>query len=168
MALNDMETVEVVVAAAGGELTGRTRLQKSVYLLNLLGLDSEFSFEYHYYGPYSAELAQSATDACLLSGLEEELCYRSDGVSFSVYRSTHQLPDRVGELRSDELLELSDKLQSVSATVLELAATAHWLSEVERVDDWRAEIRVRKGSKNDFSRLEKAEGLLRALGISLG
>jgi hypothetical protein len=36
------DIVSAVIAAAGGELIGRVRLQKTVYLLDRLGLDSGF------------------------------------------------------------------------------------------------------------------------------
>lgn len=46
------DIVAAVVVAAGGELTGRVRLQKTVYLLEQLGLSSGFPFEYNYYRLY--------------------------------------------------------------------------------------------------------------------
>ena len=39
------EIVAAVVAAAGGQLIGRVRLQKAVYLLERLGLNSGFEFD---------------------------------------------------------------------------------------------------------------------------
>src|SRR5262249_49914581 len=56
----------------GGKLVGRTRLQKSVYLLKLSGIDLGFDFDYHYYGPYSEELAVAARDAEALDLIEVE------------------------------------------------------------------------------------------------
>ncbi len=53
------DIVVAIVAAAGGELAGRVRLQKTAYLLDIKGLKSGFQFEYHHYGPYSRELDQA-------------------------------------------------------------------------------------------------------------
>ena len=51
-----------LVRAAGGEVVGKVRLQKLVYLLEQLGLISGYSFEYRHYGPYSEELADQVED----------------------------------------------------------------------------------------------------------
>jgi hypothetical protein len=52
-----------------------------------------------------------------------------------------------------------------SATVLELAATIHWLAEVEGRADWREELVRRKGVKAQQGRDEKALDVLRSLGL---
>lgn len=52
----------LVAAVPGGELVGKVRLQKTVYLLDQLGLNSGFSYEYHHYGRYSEELAEQVVD----------------------------------------------------------------------------------------------------------
>ena len=50
------DVVAAIVEAAGGQLTGRVRLQKAVYLLDHVGLNSGFEYDYHNYGPYSRDL----------------------------------------------------------------------------------------------------------------
>ena len=47
-----------LVVAAGGEIVGKIRLQKVVYLLDQMGLNSGFSYQYFHYGPYSEDLAE--------------------------------------------------------------------------------------------------------------
>ena len=42
----DMEELVRIVAAADGELVGRTRLQKTAFLLELAGLGTGFEFKY--------------------------------------------------------------------------------------------------------------------------
>lgn len=76
-----------VVAAAGGQVVGRVRLQKMFYLLDRIGLGSGFDYEYHYYGPYSSEVAEAVEDAAAFGRLEERVGRRSyDGVSYSILR----------------------------------------------------------------------------------
>ena len=57
------DIVAAIVAAAGGRLTSRVRLQKVVYLLDRLGLHSGFDFDYYNYGPYSRDLDNATVDA---------------------------------------------------------------------------------------------------------
>jgi hypothetical protein len=53
-------------------------------------------------------------------------------------------------------------------TVLELAATAHWLEREEKVGNWQEEIVRRKGTKTQSGRLDQALSLLKELGLPPG
>src|SRR5437879_1961262 len=75
-----------LVKLNGGRLVGRTRLQKSVYLLRLCGVDLGFDFDYHYYGPYSEELASAARDAEALDLIEVEW-KTSYGNEYAIFHS---------------------------------------------------------------------------------
>ena len=163
-------TVAAVVAAAPGRrLTSRVRLQKAVYLLDQLGLKSGFTFEYHYYGPYSRNLDNATTDASALKLIEESIDYRySDGASYSVFAAPEgvspkdQAYGKLGRPRTSELVALFSR---TNVTVLELAATIHWLSRYEKARDWRSEVVRRKGAKVGEGRLQSAIELLRSLGL---
>ena len=61
-----------LVVAAGGQVPGRVRLQKIVYLLDQIGLESGFTFEYHHYGPYSEALAEQVEDDQIFGNLKVE------------------------------------------------------------------------------------------------
>ena len=54
-------------------------------------------------------------------------------------------------------------MQANTATVLELAATAHWLAVYEKKEDWEQELRKRKGVKLDNGREKQALELLKSL-----
>ena len=47
----DAADVAKVIELNGGELIGRTRLQKTFYFLERLGVGFGFDFQYHHYGP---------------------------------------------------------------------------------------------------------------------
>jgi uncharacterized protein len=159
-----------LVRAAGGQIVGRVRLQKLVYLLDQLGLKSGFRFTYHHYGPYSEELSEAIANATVLhkSIREDQKTRASDGASYSVFLIGERAPDptvRVGGLAFEEAKHALDKMQSRPATVLELAATIHWLQIVESVADWRTELKVRKGLKAMGGRAKQAEDLLREVDL---
>ena len=94
------DVVAAVLAAAGGELTGRVRLQKAVYLMDRLGLESGFSFDYHHYGPFSRDLDNATADAKAFGLVEEEFERRqSDGATYSIFRLKGQpKPEAYGRL----------------------------------------------------------------------
>ena len=157
-----------LVVAAGGQVPGRVRLQKIVYLLDQIGLESGFTFEYHHYGPYSEALAEQVEDDRIFRKLEVEPRRRvTDGVPYVVFHASQPGDGERLETRpaADRIIKALPKLMKTSATVLELAATIHWLAVVERRADWRDELVRRKGVKTRQERDEKALDILRSLGL---
>ena len=164
------EIVAAVVAAAGGQLIGRVRLQKAVYLLERLGLNSGFEFDYHHYGPFSRDLENATADAKAFDKIEEELDHRhSDGATYSKFKlntGVEPTPEAYGKLGADRVGELAKLFANTNVTVLELAATVDWHCRFEHCPDWKAEITKRKGLKVQGGRLEKAVNLLEGLGLA--
>jgi uncharacterized protein len=161
------DLVAGAVALSGGELVGRIRMQKVVYLLDKLGMESGTIFEYHHYGPYSEEVSDAVTDAKFWGKLSESVNFRvADGAPYSTFKASGQAPVSLGKLSVEEARQYLDKFAACSSTVLELAATVHWLAFVEAVPDWRAEIEKRKVGKTGNGRLEKAVSLLSDIGLA--
>ncbi len=163
----DQFIAEIVAAAPDRTLIGRIRMQKIAYLLRQLGYEEArgFTFSYHHYGPYSRDLDSAIVDAEAFKRIREERRHRqSDGASYSVFTLPEEAEGETCELPESYRKYVRD-LAGEKPTVLELAATAHWLSEVEGVDDWAAEIRKRKGWKAKGGRLKRALDLLGRLGL---
>ncbi|KAA5603607.1 hypothetical protein [Blastochloris sulfoviridis] len=162
------DVVVGIVALAGGELIGRIRLQKIVYLLEQKGLNSGARFAYHHYGPYAEPISDAVTDAKFWGRLKETMAFRQvDGAPFSKF-STEEAPTRLGAIDIDQARPLVQKLAGETSTVLELAATIHWLAtqEQEQVPDWRAELERRKPGKTGSGRRERALALLKELELA--
>jgi len=66
-------------------IQGRKKLQKMVHLLSSTGTNFPFKFQYHHYGPYSAELQQEI-DFMVSYGMLDEIK--------SSYGYTYQVTDR--------------------------------------------------------------------------
>lgn len=162
--------VAAVVAAAGGKLTSRIRLQKSVYLLDQLGLDSGFDYDYHHYGPYSRDLDNAAEDAKAFDLMDEEYAYRvRDGARYSIFRlkrDVKAIEQAYGKLGREKTVELARRFAQTNVTILELAATVDWLWREEKISDWQSEIKKRKSIKTENGRLDQALELLVALNLS--
>jgi uncharacterized protein YwgA len=159
-----------VLAAAGGEVVGRIRFQKMFYLLDQEGMRSGLAFRYHHYGPYSRELDTALDRAQAMQGVQETIAYRQiDGMPYSTFSLRGGPPtgvlSNVGELPAEVASDLIRKMTGKSSTVLELAATIHWLTKVERVADWKKELVRRKGVKTERGRMDEAVDLLRSLDL---
>lgn len=158
--------VRELIDAADGKIVGRIRLQKIVYLLEQLGLNSGFKFSYYHYGPYSEELAE-AVDRAQFSdkSILEETGHTAYGNPFSIYLASDNASEtkNVGALTFDESHRLISRMKEEQSVIIELAATIHWLKEKENVADWRDELKRRKASKADDAKILQAERLLEAL-----
>jgi hypothetical protein len=156
----DSQKAADIIADAGGEVVGRTRLQKLGYLLELTGLGEGFQFQYRHYGPFSEDLASATRDATLLKLVTEEEKPAIWGGSFSVYRVTHQKKSGTVDVSRQQLAKLATEADPIE---LELAATAAFLHSVEGVGDPWGETARRKPEKVEGGRLEKAKALYRKL-----
>jgi hypothetical protein len=164
MAQNMMEPHLVaarLVNEAGGELIGRTRLQKVACLAKLAGLLDTFEFEYRHYGPFSERLATSMDIAAGLRIVEEQDKRTAWGGSYSIYRETDRTPKGDNPIRCQFVTEAA----KIGAIQLELAATAAFLHVDEGLDGpeaW-AETARRKPEKAQQGRLEAAQTAYRRL-----
>ncbi len=137
-------------------------------MLDQIGLNSGFSYEYFHYGPYSEDLAERVEDDVVFGHLSASQRRRvSDGVPYVAYSATKTGDgDRLEtHMPISRVRTALDEMQRHSATILELAATIHWLVAMEGVADWKAELIRRKGAKTRDGRDLKAFELLRTLGL---
>lgn len=156
-----------LIDAAGGTVVGKIRLQKMVYLLDQLGVKSGFPFEYHHFGPYSEELAEAVEEDVIFGCIGEEQKRRvSDGVSYVTYRSLRHREQSSDVFSQPVIGAAIEEMNRQSMTVLELAATIHWLAFKEKVQNWREELIRRKGVKTEGGRTERAIELLEKLKLS--
>lgn len=154
---------DIIALAPEQKLVSRVRLQKIAYLLEQMGCDLGFEYSYHHYGPFSHDLDRAILDAKAFGLVKEVVANRkSDGASYSIF----ELTDGNGSSESSTIRSFKNHIQRFAKsniTVLELASTANWLTEYEKVDDWQKEIIKRKGVKTRNNRLENALDLLREL-----
>jgi len=61
------------IFAVVGKVQGRKKIQKMVHLLDAAGNRMPFKYEYHHYGPYSAELQAELNDLSQKNLLHEDI-----------------------------------------------------------------------------------------------
>jgi hypothetical protein len=148
-----LSPVAQVIRDAGGEIVGRTKLQKTVYLLTLAGFETRFRFGYKHYGPFSEELADAADIAAAFDLISEREQPASWGGTYSVYTA------RVGESSEQRSrIRLAKEAARSDAVLLELAATAAYLAQEGKPQPWTETAR-RKPDKAADGRLELAKEL---------
>ena len=150
-----------IIQSAGGQIVGRTRLQKIVCLLELAGMDSGFQFEYHHYGPYSEKLSDAVAMAVMSNEIDEDIIYANWGGGYSVYKVNPPTSSSFVDVDNDRT-RLIKKAASANSIVLELAATAAYLAKEGISDPW-GETEQRKYDKAQKGRLGQAKSLYREL-----
>lgn len=154
-----------------GEVRGRTRLQKMIFIAQSLGHPFDEAYQFHLYGPYSPELA-AELEAMKGFRLLQETPYMSQG--YTEYRYT-VVPTEVNALRRnnchlilpEETRRLLTHLNQESTENLELLASLLYFQRCGY--DRRETLYERMGVwKPKFTReqidvgLEKLENLKRS------
>ena len=155
----DRQKAAEIVRDAGGEIVGRTKLQKVAYLLEVAGFGEGFPFSYRHYGPYSENLADAIRMADAFGLVAEEERQASWGGGYSIYRTT----DRISKAAPTDRAAFAREAASIDSVELELAATAAYLAAVERSPDPWGETARRKPEKVEGGRLERAKDAYRRL-----
>ena len=161
------DLIAQILDASGGRIVGRIRFQKMIYLLQQLGLGSDFKFSYHHYGPYSEEASIAVQRAATIGNLikETEIPASYGGFYSEFDLVGTQASDYVGNLTMQNAKEFTSLMKSETSVVLELAATIHWLKSKEKVSDWERELKLRKPSKASQENTVRANQLLQNLGL---
>ncbi|MCX8501015.1 MAG: hypothetical protein ORO03_04905 [Alphaproteobacteria bacterium] len=151
--LEKAEGIAKIIAVSGGQIVGKTKLQKTIYLLTVTGLDKTFhknDFSYYHYGPYSDDVAESATTADLFDYISEEESPSKYGSTYSVYRSKKIDRNGLTTVSNTTLVEFTKMLVNSDPIVLELAATAAYLAfEDPSKNAWEATGRHKPSKTSD-------------------
>jgi uncharacterized protein YwgA len=153
----------VIAAHSNHRVVGRTRLQKTIKLLQRLGFPTDYGYTIFFYGPYSEGLYADIGLLKHFGLIEEEERKGQDGSTYYVISATEEsaLPHETGRFQP-----WIDKLQASDATVLELAATYDAFREMgSQHNDAMVRLRRKKGTKCDGGNQEAAFRLLRELGL---
>lgn len=150
----EKSSVADIVRTAGGQIVGRTRLQKVAYLLQVVGYPSEFPFEYYHYGPYSEELADKARVEDAFDELVEREEVAGWGGRYSVFSAEGEASEEFKKFS-----EFAKAAANGNAIDLELAATAAFLAIEGRSEDPWTETARRKPEKAVGGHLEAAKAL---------
>jgi uncharacterized protein YwgA len=148
--------IALLVGLNGGKLIGKTRLQKSTYLLESKTLGFGFDFSYHHYGPYSEELANLADDATALKLIDVSWDTSQAGTKYAVFCANAFEPKEPIDKQRKKILNV---LSNYSSIELELAATADFLKRDFGKTAW-SETQRRKAAKINSIRIERSKKLL--------
>lgn len=152
----------VIAAHPNSRVVGRTRLQKTIKLLQRLGLPTDYHYMIHFYGPYSEGLQSEISLLEQMGIITETANATQEGKPYFILtaKADVDLPD-VGQFR-DKI----NILAGADPTELELAATYDAFREMGMDHQSALEaLRIKKGSKCAGGNEKNAITLLSQLGL---
>jgi uncharacterized protein len=152
----------VIAAHENHRVVGRTRLQKTIKLLQRLGLPTDYGYMNFFYGPYS-EAVQADIRLLEHMGLVREAPHTGrDNQSYYIFEAAPTATLSEVEPWQNAI----DRMSRADPVVLELAATYDAFREMgSNHDEALARLRHKKGPKCDGGNLQAALGLLVDLGL---
>ncbi|MBM7648315.1 uncharacterized protein YwgA [Bacillus ectoiniformans] len=119
--------------AACGEITGRKKLQKMIYIAKKISFPFQEKFQFHFYGPYSEELTLRVEELCNM-GFIEEVREKKGGYYQYRYTVTPEGADflKHTEVAIPSLKETVTEMNGQSARFLELVSTVLYFDHLSR------------------------------------
>ena len=117
--------VHLVLLASGGRMSGRTKLQKTVYFTGVLTNRADgLGFRAHYYGPYSPDVSAAIDDLRGLGFLTQRIASGNavDSRGFEIARYDYELTDDGRLIAEDKAAKYPDLWTRIRAAVAKLAA----------------------------------------------
>lgn len=118
--MTPIDFIHIALLALGGEVQGKTALQKKIYFLGVLtDMLDELGYRPHFYGPYSDDVAQAIQELKTIGYVEQEIrsTGMADAAGFERCRYDYRLTEagkRVAQAKATANQELSTKIMSIA------------------------------------------------------
>jgi uncharacterized protein YwgA len=181
--MNPSQFVLSLIRAFGGEISGRTLLQKRAYFVSMLsGLPLDLGYQAHYYGPYSATLDGTLTQMKNLGFVEEGSTGFGTSGGFEMRRYDYSLTEdgdrvlqRFAEDREYQAIEAAaKKIQNAGNpdyVELSIAAKAFYILQKQKKPMTAAEL-LKEATKFNWNipehSLKGAIRFLTSVGLTKG
>lgn len=135
--LHDHAKIMQFISVAG-EVTGRKKLQKMIFIAKKMKFPFAEKFELHMYGPYSEELTLRVEELCEMGFLEERCVDKSSYVQYTYFVSDEGEGFLETVSPADQQLQsFIKKMQVKSSRFLELVSTLlyfDYLAQQEQIE----------------------------------
>lgn len=147
----------ITVIKEAGEVIGRKKLQKMIYIAKKLNFPFQEKYEFHFYGPYSEELTLRVEELCNLGYVHET---KEKVSGYSQYRyALNEEGESFLKSYGKNIPNLGDCVRSMnnqSSRFLELVSTILFFSHLS-VDEVKVKIQTLK-AKQKYTDDEIKEG----------
>lgn len=182
--MNTYDFVHLTLMAMGGEIQGRTQLQKTVYFLGVITRRLQgLGYRPHFYGPYSAEVADAIDQLKSLGFVDQNVATAGtcDAAGFEIARYDYKLNSQgkaVAELKKrahpeewkqiEKAAALLKRARKVDYVKLSIAAKTYFMlgEKVGNATDAElAELAPKFGWSVTQQQIDEAATYLKSLGL---
>ncbi|RLQ93460.1 YwgA family protein [Falsibacillus albus] len=119
--------------AASGEIIGRKKLQKMIFIAKKIAFPFQEKFQFHFYGPYSEELTLRIEELCNM-GFIHEVKEKKGGYYQYKYSVTEEGTDflKMYELEMPKLESVLLNMNEQNARFLELVSTVLYFNDLSK------------------------------------
>ncbi|MGJ7920692.1 YwgA family protein [Neobacillus sp. LXY-4] len=150
--------------AVSGEITGRKKLQKMIYIAKKISFPFQERFQFHFYGPYSEELTLRIEELCNM-GFVNEIKENKGG--YSQYR--YELTDTgkeflsVNEVDMPALPECLVDMNGQNARFLELVSTVLYFNNLPKEEVQEKVFTLKSNQRYTLEEIDEAYAYIDAL-----
>ncbi|MGB7999195.1 MAG: YwgA family protein [Anaerobacillus sp.] len=155
----------IAVLKEAGEVIGRKKLQKIIYICKKMKFPFNEKYQFHFYGPYSEELTLRVEELCNL-GLVTEVKESKGGYYQYKYTVTDEGNEFLGhyDFQMPELSQCISEINRQSSRFLELVSTILFFDRLTK-DEVVEKVRTIKRKQNySDEEIEDAYGFMRNIG----
>ncbi|WP_191557580.1 YwgA family protein [Metabacillus idriensis] len=152
------------VFSSSGEITGRKKLQKMIYIAKKINLPFYEKYDFHFYGPYSEELTLRIEELCNLGFLNE--MHEKKGGYFQYRYSLTETGEEFlthYDLEMPPLKECMEDLNSQSARFLELVSTVLFFDTLEKEEVVEKVFTLKSKQKYTEEEIEQAYAYIESI-----
>ncbi len=156
----------VIAAHPEHKVVGRTRLQKTVKLLQRLGAPMDYDYMIHFYGPFSEGVQSDIGLLETFGFVDEQECIAQDGSPYFILNATDAAQKLAARQEVKQFEAQIKTMNEADTVVLELAATYDAFREMGHDHKTALKrLKRKKGVKCEQGRTDKALKLLKKLGL---
>jgi len=117
-----------------GEVTGRKKLQKMVYIAKKMNFPFQEKYRFHMYGPYSEELTLRIEELCNMAFLSEKMEDKGSYVQYT-YACTEEGQQFLSTMENTntKLDQCIERLNEKSSRFLEMVSTLLYFDHIEQI-----------------------------------
>jgi uncharacterized protein len=153
---------------ATGEITGRKKLQKIIYIAKKLSFPFQERFQFHFYGPYSEELTLRIEELSNL-GFIDEIREKKGGYSHYRYSLTESGKEflSINEIEMPNLPECLLDMNEQNARFLELVSTVLYFENLELEEVTEKIFTLKSKQKYTIGEIAEAYSYIEMLRLKL-
>lgn len=147
-----------------GEIAGRKKLQKMIYIAKKISFPFQEKFQFHFYGPYSEELTLRIEELCDM-GYLHEVKEKKGGYHQYCYSPSQAGEDflKISQVDMPSVQECLQDMNDQNARFLELVSTVLYFDELDKEEVIEKIFTLKSKQKYTLEEIDEAYNYINRL-----